>query len=332
MSTAIKAAGLSLIDRLGLFRLATILTKGKIRILGYHRFSVSHITPQYFEKQIHYLKKSFSIISLQYYLDCLTSKKQPPPNSVLLTVDDGYHDFYDIAFPILRKYDVPATLFLTVDFIDKNIWLWHDLLNFALKKTPMTNFTLNGMVFDLTHQRGKIELKSHLDEVCTSIPVAERDALIDQVLKDLRVTAPDHPTSEYAPLTWNQILEMSKFKVDYGAHTCTHPILTKIDPEEALGEIKKSKERIEEVTQKDILAFCYPNGKKDDFNENIMAMVRECGFKCAMSMIYGMNNSETDPYALRRMADRETFTHFVHDVSGFGELRRSLRKVITGHR
>jgi peptidoglycan/xylan/chitin deacetylase (PgdA/CDA1 family) len=125
---------------------------------------------------------------------------------------------------------------------------------------------------------------------------------------------------------------MSKFKVDYGAHTCTHPILTKIDPDEALWEIKKSKERIEEAIQRDIQAFCYPNGKENDFNENIKAMVRKCGFKCAMSMIYGMNNSETDLYALRRMADREAFTHFVHDVSGFGELRSSFRKVITRHR
>ena len=147
----------------------------------------------------------------------------------------------------------------------------------------------------------------------------------------MHVTAPDHPTSEYAPLTWTQILEMSKFGVDYGAHTCTHPILTKIDSQEALWEIKESKRRIEELIQRDIWAFCYPNGKKDDFNENIKAMVRECGFKCAMSMIYGMNNSETDPYALRRIADRETFIHFVHDISGFGELRSSLRRIIMGH-
>ena len=53
-------------------------------------------------------------------------------NSVLLTVDDGYQDFYNLAFPILKKYEVPATVFFTTDFIDKRIWLWHDLLNFGL--------------------------------------------------------------------------------------------------------------------------------------------------------------------------------------------------------
>jgi len=55
-------------------------------------------------------------------------------NSVLLTVDDGYQDFYNLAFPILKKYEVPATVFFTTDFIDKRIWLWHDLLNSNLGK------------------------------------------------------------------------------------------------------------------------------------------------------------------------------------------------------
>ena len=325
MSPNIKVATLSLFNKTGLFRFAKVITKNKLRILGYHRFGDGYVTSQSFEKQIAYLKKHYNVIDLQSCLDFLYGKKQSSPNSVLLTVDDGYQDFYSIAFPILRKYNVPATLFLTVDFIDKGIWLWHDLLNFGINNTSRADFTLNGKVFDLRNRRGRAELKLSLDRICTSCTTTEKDEFISQVLKELGVNAPEHATPDYAPLTWDQIVEMFRFGVNYGSHTCTHPILSKISLNEALQEIQESKHRIEEVMQRDIMAFCYPNGKEDDFNETIKKMVKECGYKCAMSIIYGMNDFKSDKYALRRMGigDRP-FINFVHDVCGFGMLRVSL--------
>ena len=328
MSLNTKTIALHLFRYAGLFRFANLIYKSHIRILAYHRFWEGYITPQLFESQIKYLKRHFNIIKLESYLDFLLRKKELPPNSVIITVDDGYQDFYNVVFPILRKYAVPATVFLTVDFIDKGIWLWHDLLNFGISNTSRADFTLNGKVFDLTNRRGRAELKLSLDGICTSCTTAGRDEFISQVLKELGVTAPKHATPDYAPLTWNQIVEMSRFGVSYGSHTCTHPILSKISLNEALQEIQESKHRIEEVMQRDIMAFCYPNGNEDDFNETIKEMVRECGYICAMSMIYGMNDSGSDRYELRRIgADGRSFTHFLHDVSGFGVLRTSLNRV-----
>ena len=183
MSEPRKIKWLRMIYRMGFFRAAKWLTKNQIRILAYHRFANGHGSPGYFERQVCYLKKSFNIIDLQSCLEFLTGRRGKLTNSVLITVDDGYQDFYNVAFPILRKYHVPATVFLTVDFIDKRIWLWHDFLNFAIKNTRMINFGLNGRVFDLTDEREKAELKRDLDGICTSVPTAERDAFTHQVHK-----------------------------------------------------------------------------------------------------------------------------------------------------
>lgn len=303
----------------------------KIRILCYHRFGDGYITYQSFEKQIEYLKKNFNIIDLQSCLDFLYGKRQLSPNSVLLTVDDGYQDFYNIAFPILKKYNAPATVFLTVDFIDKRIWLWHDLLNYGLKYTKRVDFTLNGKVFNLKNKIEKYKFKLYLDGICTSFNINQRDNFINFILRELDVTIPEYPTQDYAPLTWDQILEMSGFRISYGSHTLSHPILSKISLNEALREMKESKYRIEEVLQKEILAFCYPNGKEDDFNEMTKKMVRKCGYLSAMTMIYGMNNLKSDRYELRRIpVGNRSFVHFIHDVSGFGVLRKSfnLKKVL----
>ena len=321
-----KIAVLSWLNKTGFFGFVRSVTKSQFRILTYHRFGESYTTSQSFKNQIEYIKNHFNVIDLQSYLNFLSGKNRLPSNSVLLTVDDGYKDFYTVAFPILKRYGVPATVFLTVDFIDKKMWLWHDLLNFALDNTPRSDITFNGRNFDLADRQERFELKLSFDNICTSYGSSERDLFITQVLKDLKVTVPNSPSAEYAPLTWTQILEMSDCGILYGAHTCTHPILSKIHPHEALREIRQSKHRIEEVVQKDISAFCYPNGKEDDFNKEVKDMVRECGFMCAFSTIYGMNDLQSDRYALKRMAaGGKSFAHFVHDVSGFGVLRRSLR-------
>jgi peptidoglycan/xylan/chitin deacetylase (PgdA/CDA1 family) len=322
-----KIKYLSLLDKAGIFRLSKTVSKNQIRILTYHRFGEGYVSSEVFEKHVIYLTKYFNIISLSSYLDFLNGQKKLPPNSVILTVDDGYMDFFSFAFPTLKKYKTPATVFLTVDFIDNGMWLWHDLLNYGINSTSRKDITFNGRIFDLTNQVDKSALKLLLDNICTSIGTTERDIFSDHFLKELKVSVPEHPTPDYAPLTWDKIIEMSEFGISYGAHTCTHPILSKIAPHEALKEIRDSKQHLEAVVQKDILAFCYPNGTEKDFNEDIKKMVKECGYFCAMSMIYGMNDLKSDRYALRRMhANSSSFVHFIQDVSGFGLLRRSLRK------
>ena len=327
MSQKIKDSTLSLLNKAGVFRFVRLVNKSQIRILAYHRFGEGYFRAKCLERQIEYLKKHYNIIDLESCLAFLCGKKQLPTNAVFLTVDDGYQDFYSVAFPMLRKYAVPVTIFLAADFINKGMWLWHDLLNFGINNTSRTDFTFDGNFFDLKTYSGRSSLKLFLDKICTSCTTLERDLFIDQVMKELNVSVPPHPTVEYAPLTWNQIREISKSGISYGAHTCTHPILSRIPSHEALREIRESKYRIEAVTQNEVLAFCYPNGTVNDFNEEVKEMVEECGFACAMSMIYGMNNLKTDKYALRRMpANGTSFAHFMHDVSGFGVLRRSLLK------
>jgi peptidoglycan/xylan/chitin deacetylase (PgdA/CDA1 family) len=201
-------------------------------------------------------------------------------------------------------------------------------LNFALNNTCSSDLSLNGRVYNLRNPSERASLKLSLDKICTTFTVAQRDAFVRQILKELHVTLPERPTPEYAPLTWEQTLEMSEHGISYGAHTLTHPILSKMPPDAAFHEIEESKRRIEEAIQRDVLAFCYPNGKEVDFNEEIKEMVRQCGYACAFSTIYGMNDSGTDRFGLKRMVmDGRSWIYFLHDVSGFGVLRASLPRI-----
>jgi len=91
-------------------------------ILLYHNIDSS--SKHNFEKQMQFIKEHMQTISLNELIDCLVKKKLFPPKSIVITLDDGYENFYHYAYPILKKYQFPATIFLVTGYIDtaKNFW------------------------------------------------------------------------------------------------------------------------------------------------------------------------------------------------------------------
>jgi peptidoglycan/xylan/chitin deacetylase (PgdA/CDA1 family) len=107
------------------------------RILMYHRFSLTPspgaVSEKTFEKQVRYLQKHCELVSLSSALDRTRLKRGPGSKPLaVITIDDGYSDFYDVAYPILKKLEAPATFYVTTSFVDGDVWLWHDRLQWCL--------------------------------------------------------------------------------------------------------------------------------------------------------------------------------------------------------
>jgi peptidoglycan/xylan/chitin deacetylase (PgdA/CDA1 family) len=106
-----------------------------VPILCYHKFGsddTSSMTtpPHVFEQQMMYLKENgYRVISPRQLMDFLTYRRQIPKKSVLITMDDGYKSVYEVAWPILKKYDFTATLFVYTDYvgISKKAISWDEL-------------------------------------------------------------------------------------------------------------------------------------------------------------------------------------------------------------
>ena len=103
-------------------------------------------------------------------------------------------------------------------------------------------------------------------------------------------------------LTWEQVEIMSRNGISFGAHTVSHPILSRIPIHQAQEEILKSKEDIEINIQKPVPAFAYPNGKEADFNKDICNLLKELGYTFACTTMMGTINQHTDPYLLHRIS------------------------------
>ncbi len=106
-----------------------------VPILCYHRFREKCNTPlciskDAFERQMAYLKANgYRVITLKDFSDFIHERREIPDRSVVISFDDGYQSFYEIAYPILKKFDFKATLFVYTDFIGngKNALNWKQL-------------------------------------------------------------------------------------------------------------------------------------------------------------------------------------------------------------
>jgi hypothetical protein len=135
---------------------------------------------------------------------------------------------------------------------------------------------------------------------------ASRLQLLDELFKALRVPVLlNLPTTM---LAWDEIRQMSKQGVCFGAHTVTHPVLATLPVERLREEILGSKTIVENRLQLPVRHFAYPFGKKTDFGSDAKQVVQAAGFETAVTTISGVNDPAQDRFELKRFCLRELDT------------------------
>jgi peptidoglycan/xylan/chitin deacetylase (PgdA/CDA1 family) len=275
------------------------------RILYYHRVNDERdpyfpaISTALFEQEMRFAAKHYKIVRLA---DLLLHLEEGPPQDVLaITFDDGYGDNYENAFPILRQYGLPATIFLTTGGIDSRQLMWFEQLAHALKKTSKEFIDLE---IDLPRrfwtrtESERLQSNQHIFELLRTLSDAERRQWLEYICRELRVDDGDLRANKM--LTWDQVRAMHAHGIDFGGHTVTHPFLSKMPPDQVTWEVSESKRRIEQELQAQVLHFAYPNGREEDFTACNKQAIRNAGYRAAVTTIWGMNDRSTDPMELRR--------------------------------
>lgn len=260
------------------------------------------------------------------------NQKPLPDNAVILTVDDGYRDFYDLAYPLLKKYSMCSTYFVTVNFLEKKIWLWPDVLTYILNniKEKQKVFSFDGKTFRLTlnDELSVFQCWSAMSDYCIQLSDNEKWLLIEKLSEETGVAVPKRPPEEFSTVTWEMVKEMSDNGIEIGSHTMNHPILSKIDPEFLEDEIRGSKHAIQERIGKEVYSFCYPNGKPDDINALVIDEVRKSGYRAA---VMGGKDAgepgagEQDVYRIPRIGVNTDRDDFLWKMCGM-ETTRTSRK------
>jgi peptidoglycan/xylan/chitin deacetylase (PgdA/CDA1 family) len=131
-----------------------------------------------------------------------------------------------------------------------------------------------------------------------ALPYRDHQPHLERVLSSLEPIVPEPP--KRFMLSWDEVHALRGLGFSIGAHTETHPILSRLDPEHARREIHGSKRAIERALGRPVTTFAYPNGGVDDYTEATVRLVSEAGFSCAVTTRRGLNTRATPPLELRR--------------------------------
>lgn len=225
-----------------------------------------------------------------------------PSRAVALTFDDGHADNYHLALPVLRRYNLPATVFVCTGFINHTLRPWSARLALILEhaERPTETVEVDGIPLDLSTVDQRLRMQDVLWRHFQLMDKARTHALLDELAEQLNVDVV--ALADKQVLTWEQIAEMDALGFRAGAHTVMHPFLTRIPLADAKREMQQSKEELEGRLGRRIETFAYPNGKGHDYNADLMAVAREVGFSLAVTALHGANDARRDPFALRRVS------------------------------
>jgi peptidoglycan/xylan/chitin deacetylase (PgdA/CDA1 family) len=303
MSPALKRAARTAFHKTGGLDLARWLNRKGLRILMYHRFSDA----AGLETQCRHIRDHYAPVSLAQVDSWLRSGDPLPPNAIAITVDDGYCDFAAVAYPIFAAWQIPVTVYLVSGFLDGQLWLWVDQVRYAFLHSPLRRFRLEfpsgpAMECALGPQAQRAHAAREMCEALKRQPNAFRLSVLASMPELLQTGMPAAPPAEDAPLAWDAIRQMDERIATFGAHTMTHPVLSRLAGEdEVRREIEGSKRRIEEALHRPVDHFCYPNGGPGDITPECVELVRQAGFRTAVTTVTGLNDPATDSLLLRRI-------------------------------
>lgn len=321
---------LKLMDATGVFEIARRINDRRPLILTYHRFSddgrEDALPVETFRAQLEYLTRRYRLVGLSEIARQLQAGRTPEPGLAAITIDDGYSDAFDLAFPLLKEFDVPATLFVATDFVDGRGWLWTDLTRYLFLASRVETFAaeIDGrfMRIELSDRQSRLRAASLLNESLKKMAETGRRETIDRIAAALETPIPPVPAPEYSAVDWQEVRLMEAAGIEIGSHTVTHPILTRIDERQLVDELVRSRRRIEDELGHPIGLFCYPNG---DYDRQVRDQVELAGYTAAVTCDMGLNPEGQDLLALKRIHTLPDREGFAQDVSGFADFKRAVR-------
>lgn len=310
--SAIKKSLIKLFDKLGIFRLLQWHNRNQPLILMYHRITdeqhAAGLAPQEFEKQIAYIAQRFRVVPINILLNELREGTQKP-FTLALTFDDGHADFYQQAWPILRKYKLPASLYVTTGFVDGSHWLWPDLLKYILIHNQQSELVVEGVGTILTRGASLQNAWHMLGDYGLTLTTDTRNNFLNKLATQAGVAIPTSPQSPFAAVSWSQLQEMQAQGLDVGSHTVSHPILSTLDTNTLIRELQVSADAISAHLGKTPIGLCYPNGRLIDINPTVITYAQQTGYQYGL---LGRNIplEKSNPFLIGRLAANTNFTYF----------------------
>ena len=298
----------------GLFHLFKFINNAsgrRLTILAYHRVTnddISNIntslpslfvTKDSFSQQLEFIKKYYNIINFKE-LKKRIAENDVPPDSLIITFDDGYEDNYQVAYPIMERENITAVMFLAVSKISQNKVLpyWWDRMYYYLSQYK--RWYVQGLSPDLDQEIQSLlkQFEKNSSSLLSSLNQQDTrkiNCLLDSMQAKYKISH-DDLNGANTILQWDQVQRMKKY-MEFGSHTCSHDNLIHLKQDQLNDEIEESLKILTAKTQDDGAAFSYPAG---NYNDLIKHRVAEAGYDFAVTTDTGINDLK-DKFTLKRI-------------------------------
>lgn len=286
---------------------ASRLRRPGLAVLTYHRINRDLDSPfaglhvDAFRAQMRWLKRSCLPLDPDAALLAMerpTRGRRP----VLVTFDDGYRDYHDVAYPILAELGIPALVFVPTAFMDSSRLIWTDQIACAIHHSSVAEVRLpwdSGTRRPLRDAADRSRLLALAKDHLKRLPDLERQATLAELMQALRVPNPEELV-ERQMMSWAEVRATQPLTT-YGGHSHAHGILSSMAPDALKADLTRCTELLHERAGASADYFAYPNGRALDFDAVTQRILRELGYKAAFTTLPGLNGPDADRMALLRM-------------------------------
>lgn len=292
-------------EGLGVPRRYCRLAKGAVRILTYHRFRegfrrdfAACLDIARFREHLDLLERDYAVVPLA----AAVSLSQPGPSvgvasgkpPVAITVDDGFEDNYELAFPELRRRGLSATFFVVARFIQSGEVPWPSRLAAIIAGLGTLDLG-DGQVLNVKNEAEADAARMMLFERLKAAEPEKRIGFLDALERRHGL---EEARSRLRPMTRLQLREMAAAGMEIGSHTMHHSVLSAVRPDIAGSEIVEARDAIARMTGRTCRFLAYPDGKA---GPEVKSMVQASGCEAAVTQEWGLNVGATDPFLLQRI-------------------------------
>ena len=253
-------------------------------VIGYHRvvedfesaaktsIPAQLVSLQMLERHLEWIGRRFRFVTLDEAGALIQSGDRLDRPAAAITFDDGYRDFYDLAFPLLQKKGIPAAVFVVTDLVGTTRAQSHDKLYLLLGRRRKSGPLVDRAAPDISGMgpyqatRALIETLSFsaIQKIIASLEA--EDSISDEVFK------PFHS------MTWEMLQETRRAGHTIGSHTKSHVLLTGENGHRLRQETLESRLEIEGRLGIPIRHFAYPSSR---FNASAVSAVANAGYRYA---------------------------------------------------
>ncbi|AWL11664.1 hypothetical protein HMF8227_01183 [Saliniradius amylolyticus] len=260
------------------------------------------------ERYLRYFKQEFEVIDLVQLIAMADSHQPVDRPLAFVSFDDGYMDNYELAFPVLRELNIPATFFIATGLVDSDELAWWDEIAWMVRRFNDHKLMLPAWSEPVTL---KGDCRQDIRAVLARIKSSPQS--VSEQLQQLReATGLNIDAGSYASqfMNWSQLQEMVDGGMTIGAHSHTHRIFTELDEQQLSFELQHSKALLQQHLGIQVEALSYPVGGGRSFNQTMFSMIRSFGYRVAFSFNAGVNTQlDSQRFQLCRIPVDREFDH-----------------------